>query len=151
MAVGPTAGLGAHEVSELRDLSPVGVDTDVADAGVFECVGDLGGLGRAPAPQLFGEPDQVARQVAAGVVGGPLVLPVIPNVVDALAARVPFQLAFVTVTVLPVTDGTPFQSWLMVWPAGSVQVICQPDNGVAPLLRTVTSAWNPPDHWPVMA
>lgn len=41
----PIAGRGAHDVSELRDLSPVGVDTEVADTGVIECVGGPGGRG----------------------------------------------------------------------------------------------------------
>lgn len=49
----------SNEVSELRDFSPVGVHADVAQSGVIECVGDPGGLGRAPTQLRLWPPAQL--------------------------------------------------------------------------------------------
>jgi hypothetical protein len=67
-----------------------------------------------------------------------------PKDVLALGPIAPFQVTFFTVTLLPLIVGVPFQTWLMVCPAGSVQLTVHPFIAVEVLLVTVTSAWNPP-------
>ena len=85
-------------------------------------------------------------QATAG--GTPAVVPlaVKPNVVVADGASDPFQPAFVTVMLAPLTLSVPFQSWVMVWPPVNVQVTRQPAMATVPKLRTVTLTWNPPGH-----
>lgn len=82
-------------------------------------------------------------QVRVGVVAEEPV-PIRPKVVLAPAPRVPFQLRFLTVTLLPLVVRVPFQTWLIVCPLGRVQVTVQPLRVEVPPLATVTSVWNPP-------
>src|SRR5512138_3216114 len=67
-----------------------------------------------------------------------------PNDVLAPGLTVPLYDTFLTVTPLPLTLSAPFQSWLIVCPAGSVQRTVQPFSGAEPLSVTATSAWKPP-------
>lgn len=85
------------------------------------------------------------------MVGGSLVpvwLPRNPKVADPLGGMVPFQDTLVTVTVLADWAWSPFQSWVICWPFWNVMLTCQPLEESPPVLVTVTSAWNPPGHWP---
>jgi hypothetical protein len=88
-------------------------------------------------------------QVSAGTA---LVLPdepVKPTATDALGATLPVQLTLRTVTFAPVWVGVPPHMLLIVWPLANVHVTVQPASTDVPVLVTVNSAWNPPDHWPV--
>lgn len=48
-----------------------------------------------------------------------------PNVVPAPAARLPFQLAFVTVVTVPAVVAVPFHALVTTWPLGQVMVTFQ--------------------------
>src|SRR3954447_9502178 len=87
----------------------------------------------------------VQLTVGAGVLGP---LATNPNVVVPLAATVPLCGALRTEMAPEVPLGTPFQTLVVDWPLWSRSATVQLVMAVAPLLRTVTSAWNPPCHQP---
>src|SRR4051794_36607334 len=80
-------------------------------------------------------------QVTVGTELVPFAVPRNPKVVLAPAARLPFQLAFFTVTFDPLADSVPFHTWLSVWPLAYVHVTVQPVTAAAPAFTT-TSPWN---------
>ena len=88
----------------------------------------------------------LARQVSSGVLAEPLA--VYPKDPEVPGARVPFQPTSSTETAVPDWVSLPFHSELIMWSPGLVQVTVQPFNRAAPVLATVTSAWNPPCQVP---
>jgi hypothetical protein len=75
-------------------------------------------------------------------------LPLKPSDVAAPEARLPFQLALVMVTWLPLCWWVPPQLWLTVWPAVNDHVNCQPVAGSPTLVRLMLAV-KPPGHWAV--
>jgi hypothetical protein len=75
----------------------------------------------------------------------PVQVPLKPNEVVALVARLLFQPASVAVTVLPLCVKFAFQPWLTVCPAGNDHLTVQDVSG-SPRLVRATSAPKPPAH-----
>src|SRR5215470_14437490 len=63
-------------------------------------------------------------QDSVGVFAVPLAIK--PNVVEAPAPRAPFQEAFFTLAVAPLTVRVPLHTWLIDCPLARVQVTVQP-------------------------
>jgi hypothetical protein len=59
----------------------------------------------------------------------------------------PFQLTLLAVTAAPACVVAAFQLLVICWPLLKVQVTVQLLVAARPVLRTVTSPWNPPVQW----
>jgi hypothetical protein len=109
VAAPPVAGLTGAAVQVPWAAVLVGDGVGLAALAVGDGEGD--GLGDAAAP-----PQVVPFSVKlAGAALLPLPLKLAPICADPCVARLPFQLALVTVTVWPDCDQFPFQPWVSVW------------------------------------
>ena len=98
------------------------------------------------AEAMSGTRVQEAVQVTvAGAVLAPVKVPVKPQLVVALAARRPFQAAFLAVTVSPEVVTVALHVLLNRCPFGQVQLTVHAVIAALPAV-TVTSPWNPPGH-----
>ena len=109
-------------------------------------VGVAVGVGVAVVADGDGEAPPHAAPLSVNAVGFafvPLKVPLKPTVVVPPAAREPFQLALVTVTVSPLCDQVPFHPWVTCWLPGNVKPSVHALTAEPPLV-IATLAVNPP-------
>ncbi len=83
----------------------------------------------------------------AGAVFAPDQAPLKPNVTEPPGAIDALYGTFAAATDAPDWLTAAFHACVTLWPDGHVQASCQPLTGAVPVLRTVTCAVNPADHW----
>ena len=72
-----------------------------------------------------------------------------PKLVLAPALRAPFHETLLAVTLEPLLVTVAFHDWVTVWLLAKVQVVVQPLTAEDPAV-TLTSAWKPPCHDPMI-